>query len=108
VSSTDGGANWSDKKKVLGPIKMEWLPNANGRFVGDYVSTSFIDGRAFPVIANAKEGVCTLGDVDSCDEFMVAPKKGLAANGGTIPIGPEQPIPGIESDSTYPEHPTAH
>ena len=100
VSSIDGGANWSAPRKVLGPLMLTWLPNANGRFVGDYVSTSFIDGRAYPVIANAKAGSgdCTLGQITSCDEFMVAPRNGLAVTGGPIPLGTETPVPDARSD----------
>ena len=100
VSSADGGANWSEPKKVLGPLKLAWLPSAGGRFVGDYVSTSFMNGRAFPVIANAKAGTsdCTLGQITSCKEFMVAPKNGLGVTGGTIPLGTEAPVPGARSD----------
>jgi hypothetical protein len=107
VSSIDGGAHWSDVKKVLGPLSLAWLPSAGGRFVGDYISTSFMGGRAWPVIANATEGTCTLGQVDSCREFMVAPKNGLAVTGGVIPIGPEQPVTDARSDHAQPEHPRA-
>jgi hypothetical protein len=107
VSSTDGGSSWSSPKKVLGPLKLAWLPSAGGRFVGDYISTSFIDGRAYPVIANAKEGVCTLGDIDSCREFMVAPTNGLAAGGGAIRIGQELPVPDARSDHEVEAYPRA-
>jgi hypothetical protein len=109
VSSADGGANWSEPKKVLGPLKLAWLPSAGGRFVGDYVSTSFMNGRAFPVIANAKAGTsdCTLGQITSCKEFMVAPKNGLAVTAGTIPVGTETPVPGARSDHAHLNHPTA-
>ena len=106
VNSTDGGANWSAPKKVLGPINLEWLPDAGGRFVGDYMSTSFIDGRAFPVIANATERDCTLGQINSCREFMVAPKRGLAVNGGAIAAVDVTAVPGSRSDYEKPGHPT--
>jgi hypothetical protein len=85
VSSTDGGATWSSPTKILGPLRLAWLPNAGGRFVGDYISTSILGGDAFTVIANATEGTCTLGQITSCDEPMVAPTTGLPLVGGARP-----------------------
>jgi hypothetical protein len=82
VSSTDGGATWSPPTKILGALRLAWLPNAGGRFVGDYISTSILNGDAFPVIANATQGTCTLGQITSCHESMVAPTAGLPITGG--------------------------
>jgi len=101
VSSTDGGATWTAPTQVLGPIKLAWLPNAGGRFVGDYISTSIIGNKAFPVIANAKKGTCTLGQVGSCHESMVAPANGLAVLAGTIPVRHDLPILSTRSDHTW-------
>jgi hypothetical protein len=84
VSSTDGGATWSAPKRILGPIKLAWLPNANGRFVGDYISTSIFSDRGYPVLANATQGTCTLGQITSCDEPMVVPQFGLKIRGGAL------------------------
>jgi hypothetical protein len=92
VGSSDGGAHWSKPVQILGPIRLRWLPAAGGRFVGDYVSTSFAGGKAYTVIANAKRGACTLGDVTSCREFMVAPTDGLTVGAGTIPIEQDRPV----------------
>lgn len=107
VSSTDGGSRWSEPKEVLGPIKLDWLPDAGGRFVGDYISTSIMNDRAFPVIANAKKGDCTLGRVTSCNEFMVAPANGLAISGGNVPIGAESPLAEVRSGPAWPSGPRA-
>jgi hypothetical protein len=85
VSSTDGGATWSAATKILGPLNLAWLPDAGGRFVGDYVSTSIVGGTAFTVIANATSGTCTLGQITSCHESMVAPTTGLPITGGVRP-----------------------
>ena len=101
VSSTNGGATWSAPKKLVGPILLDWLPNANGPFVGDYVSTSYAgDGKAYTVIANATTGNCTLGQITSCHEFMVAPVGGLSSlsagmlgrAGGTRSVNPNQKV----------------
>jgi hypothetical protein len=107
VSSLDGGATWSTPTRILGPLNLAWLPNAGGRFVGDYISTSFVGGLAFPVIANATAGTCTLGQVTSCHEFMVAPTNGLSPVAGTVPVGRESPVRGAHSDHPLVRHPTA-
>jgi hypothetical protein len=86
VSSTDTGKTWTKPKKVLGPIKLEWLPDARGRFVGDYISTALVGKKAFPVIANAQKSDCTLGQIKSCKEHMVAPTKGLKVKSGSLAV----------------------
>lgn len=84
VSSTNSGRTWSRARMLFGPIQLPWLPNAGGYFVGDYISTSIAgNGRAYPVIANATAGTCTLGQITSCHEFMVSPTGGLAVTGGS-------------------------
>ncbi len=56
VSSTDGGIHWTQKMQLAGPIPLSWLPQGRNK-VGDYISTSFCNGLAFPVfsIATAPE-----------------------------------------------------
>jgi len=92
VSSTDGGATWSAPTDVLGPLQLAWLPSAGGRFLGDYISTSIVGSKAFPVIANAKAGTCTLGQITSCNEFMVAPAAGLKIQAGTNAAGNDRVV----------------
>jgi hypothetical protein len=111
VTSTDGGATWTPPLPVLpAPLKLKWLPSAGGRFLGDYISTSISGGRVFPVIANAKKGTggsCTLGQITSCKEYMISPTNGLPMADGTVPIGPELPVPGARSDHPLNPHPRA-
>ena len=56
--------------------------------MGDYISTSIVANKAYPVIANAKKGEgtgnCVLGQITSCNEFMVAPSDGLPIQSGTV------------------------
>lgn len=56
-SSTDGGKSWSANKQLAGPMYASWLPRGNNK-VGDYISTVFANGRAFPIfeIAQALSG----------------------------------------------------
>jgi hypothetical protein len=107
VSSTDAGKTWTSPTQVLGPIKLAWLPSAGGRFVGDYISTSIIGKKAFPVIANAKKDTCTLGQNGSCNEYMVAPSSGLPVAAGTIPMGADRPVAGAHSDHVWSLYRTA-
>ena len=38
-------------------MRLDWLPRAGGRFLGDYISTSFVGGRAVPVYSLAVEPI---------------------------------------------------
>jgi hypothetical protein len=83
ISSTNGGASWSAPTQLAGPMNLSWLASTSGGpMVGDYISTSFSGGRAFPVIAvaNAPSG-------GVFDEAMYTVGGGLAAAGGTVVAG---------------------
>ena len=64
LSSTDGGATWTQPRKVAGPFKLAWVAQTDqGPMVGDYISTSFAGGPlAFPVFAIAKPPVGSVFD----------------------------------------------
>jgi hypothetical protein len=53
VASADGGSTWSRLRVLAGPMPLTWIADTTlGRFVGDYISTSFTaDGAAHPVFA---------------------------------------------------------
>jgi hypothetical protein len=54
ATSADGGASWISNTKVAGPMSLSWLANTSqGVMVGDYISTSFVGGPAFPAFAVA-------------------------------------------------------
>jgi hypothetical protein len=54
VSSTNGGTSWSASQQLGGPMSLSWLANTSqGAMVGDYISTSFSNGKAFPAFALA-------------------------------------------------------
>jgi len=53
-SSTDGGNTWSRAMRLAGPMTLSWLASTSkGSMVGDYISTSFSGGKAYPVFAVA-------------------------------------------------------
>src|SRR5262249_10992332 len=85
VSSTDGGAHWTSTTNIMGPMTLSWLPNTTqGRMVGDYMSTSFSGGKAFPVFAVAAAPTggsdCSTAGV-TCHEAMNTVVTGLASRG---------------------------
>lgn len=58
-------------------MQLDWLPDtAQGRMVADYISTSFIGGRALPLLADA--GLPSGG---LFDQAMATIRGGLHVNG---------------------------
>jgi hypothetical protein len=54
TTSADGGVTWTRPQRLdAQPMQLDWLPRAGGRFLGDYISTSFVGGRAVPVYSLA-------------------------------------------------------
>jgi hypothetical protein len=56
TTSSDGGQTWTAGKDVgAGPMKISWLPNSqNGPMLADYLSSSYVNGKAFGVFMVAK------------------------------------------------------
>jgi hypothetical protein len=56
TTSTDGGMTWTAGKDLgVGPMKISWLPaSQNGPMLADYLSSSYVDGKAFGVFMVAK------------------------------------------------------
>jgi hypothetical protein len=53
-ASANGGASWTTNTKLAGPMSLSWLPSTSqGVMVGDYISTSFSGGVAYPAFAVA-------------------------------------------------------
>lgn len=54
VASLDGGRTWSAPRQLSAVMRPAWLaPTSQGYMTGDYISTSFVAGRAHPVFAAA-------------------------------------------------------
>lgn len=55
ISSTDAGSTWTAARPLLTGMNNTWLPSTTlGQMVGDYISTSYVDGKAFGVFAGAR------------------------------------------------------
>jgi hypothetical protein len=94
ISSTNGGASWSNAKQLAGPMNLTWLPlTTQGFMVADYLSTSIVprDDDATPVfmVANAPS-TPTCSDINTgapgqgCDQATYTiPEDLLKLTGGT-------------------------
>ncbi len=91
-SSTNGGSSWTTRTAVTTTaINLLWLPNTTqGRMVGDYISTSFAGGSAFPVFVNATvpgTGTDCSTATPTCHAFASTVAPGLLrAHSGTIAV----------------------
>jgi hypothetical protein len=55
IASADSGTTWSAPIQLAGPMCLSWLPRTSqGLMVGDYISTSFVNGIAYPAFAVAR------------------------------------------------------
>jgi hypothetical protein len=81
ISSSDGGGHWGGEVPLTGPMNLTWLAlTTQGYMVGDYISTSFLSGAAFPVVASSGAGTPT----QKLNEATFTTSTGLAvASGGT-------------------------
>jgi hypothetical protein len=94
VSSSNAGASWTSPTELAGPMSLDWLAGTNqGRMFGDYISTSYVNGAAFPaiVVANAPAG-------GVLDEAAYSTASGLLSQGPTVAAGAEQPVANAASD----------
>lgn len=98
VYSHDGGKTWSTATTLAKGMKMSWLPNTTlGYMVGDYISTSYMNGKAFGVFAKA------LAPKNAkFREAIYTPKMGLyemqEGEGPYVSSAGEQPVPNAKSD----------
>jgi hypothetical protein len=96
VSSQDGGQTWSAAIRVAGPMKTTWLPQtSSGLMVGDYISTSFVNGKAFGVFAKANRRV---GQVFDSAMYTTVDGFSIPAGGPVFSSAGENPVPGVKSD----------
>lgn len=93
TTSTDGGKTWSPATRLAGGMRLTWLASTTlGYMVGDYISTSIVNGNAVPVFAVAREKKATFR------ESMFAPSSGLPILGGTLTSANDEPLPNAQSD----------
>jgi hypothetical protein len=79
IQSNDGGQTWSAPIHVAGPFPVAWTANTTqGRMVGDYISTSWLAGRAWGAFAVSTQPPTPF------DESIYVPTGGLRAQAGNF------------------------
>jgi hypothetical protein len=92
IQSNDGGSTWSAVQQLAGPFALSLIPDTSqGRMVGDYISTSWLDTpagrRAFGAFAVGQ----TPSGTQAFDEATFVPSGGLNSPHATHPAeaGPQ-------------------
>ena len=99
VSSTDGGSTWSTKTTLTSsPMNLAWLANTtSGYMVGDYISTSFSNGKAYPLFVGASAPNGT-----QLNESLFTMQAGLIIEGGaSVASGAQVVYPHTASPMVY-------
>jgi hypothetical protein len=113
-SSSDGGATWTSPSQLAGPMRTPWLAlTSQGYMVGDYFSTSFLGGKAFPVFAVAgpptSGGSSCVTATPNCNEAMFTVAGGLSASSsGSTSAAVAAPQTPTSAGKTEIGTPTAH
>ncbi|MBV9823522.1 MAG: exo-alpha-sialidase [Actinobacteria bacterium] len=80
IQSNNGGSTWSAHTDVAGPFAVSLTPNTTqGRMVGDYISTSWIGGKAIGAFAVAKTP-----SGSAFDQAIYVPTTGFTAAAGSF------------------------
>lgn len=96
ISSSNGGKTWATGKVLAAGMNNNWLPSTTlGQMVADYISTSYVNGKAFGVFAGA---LAPRGG--KFFEVMATTKVGLLeeGNGPFLSSAEDKPVPNAKSD----------
>jgi hypothetical protein len=96
IQSNNAGSTWGAHVDVAGPFAVSLVPNTSqGRMVGDYISTSWMGGRAFGSFAVAQPPSGGF----AFDQALYVPAGGLVASGaGATSSSGAEPVRGVGSD----------
>jgi hypothetical protein len=101
TTSTDGGKTWTAGKDLgAGAMQISWLPNSqNGPMLADYLSSSYVNGKAFGVFMVAKAPSGGL-----FNQAAYTTKQPLEASAGEPRFSSrgEKRIPNVHSDRPFP------
>jgi len=96
VSSVDGGQTWNAPIQLAGPMQLSWLLNTfSGLMVADYISTSYVNGKAIATFALANAPAAGL-----LNQAIYTPTSPLMAHAETVRFSSagEKPVPHARSD----------
>lgn len=96
VSSQDGGETWTLPITLAGPMSLGWLPNTfSGVMVGDYISSVYAGGTAWPIFAIAQ---ATKGNLFDEAIYTTANAPVVAQALPMSSSAVEKPLPSAKSD----------
>jgi hypothetical protein len=96
VSSSDGGGTWSATTQLVGGMSPTWLPGTfSGQMVADYISTPYVNGKAFGIfaVANPPAGSVLNRAIYTTPTPLMAQRAGKMASSKR-----ETPVPNAKSD----------
>jgi hypothetical protein len=102
TTSQDGGKTWTAGKQIAGPMKISWLPNTfSGPMLADYLSSSYVNGKAFGAFMVAKAPSGGL-----LNQAAYTTKNPLEASAGEPRFSSrgEKRIPNVHSDRPMPKN----
>ncbi len=100
TTSQDGGKTWTAGKKLAGPMKISWLPNTfSGPMLADYLSSSYVNGKAFGVFMVAK---APSGGLLSQAAYTTKNPLEASADEPHFSSKGEKRIPHVHADRPYP------
>jgi hypothetical protein len=103
TTSTDGGKTWTAGKDLgAGAMQISWLPNSqNGPMLADYLSSSYVNGKAFGafMVAKAPSG----GQFNQAAYTTKQPLEASADEPRFSSRG-ENRIPGVHSNRPFPRN----
>src|SRR5262249_38691952 len=84
ISSADSGVTWSTPVQLAGPMKLSWLPTKSKQpMFADYISTSWVNGKAFGVFPVAQHKVGTsynMAIFTNQDGFLAGGNERISSN----------------------------
>ena len=100
TTSQDGGKTWTAGKKLAGPMKISWLPNTfSGPMLADYLSSSYVNGKAFGAFMVAK---APSGGLLNQAAYTTKNPLEASADEPRFSSRGEKRIPNVHADRPYP------
>jgi hypothetical protein len=102
TTSQNGGKTWTAGKQLAGPMQISWLPNTfSGPMLADYLSSSYVNGKAFGAFMVAK---APSGGLLNQAAYTTKHPLEASADEPRFSSRGEKPIPGIHADRPAPRN----
>lgn len=95
IQSNNAGANWGSPVQVVAPFPISLVPDTTqGRMVGDYISTSWLAGKAFGPTAVGRSPVAPF----AFSQGLEVTPGGLTASAGAFSSASDKPVANAAAD----------